>query len=209
MNNLNIVAYPYIYLAFISLHLLSGQGLTGFFYWLRFGKSPVIYHQTKNQNKHNLISRWLALPVIFWFISLCFYAFSTSFRQSSLGFNFFNLNPLYGWGIALTGLFGMLVCQYQMGEAFRVGQEPEQQSSQNNLYRGRCFKYSRNPIYFFSMLYLIGVSLWVLIWPVWFALLMIIALIHFLVMEEELFLTQRFGQEYLQYKKQVPRYFIW
>ena len=204
---MNIITHPFLYLAFISLHLLSGQGLTGLFYWLRFGKSPMVY--IKNQNRHNVISRCLALPVLCWFISLCFYAFSLDFRQSTWGLSLYELNPLYGWLVALTGLVGMLICQFQMGEAFRVGQEPAQDNSQNKLYRERCFRYSRNPIYLFSILYLVGVSLWVLIWPVWIALTLIIALIHFLVLEEEVFLAQRFGEEYLQYKKKVPRYCLW
>lgn len=209
MNAVSIIDHPYLYLGFIALHLLSGQGLTGFFYWLRFGKSPVIFHQTQKQNKHTMISKALALPVLCWFLSICFYVFSADFRHSSFGVPIISLNPVYGWSIALIGLVGMLVCQYQMGEAFRVGQEPQQQRSQNNLYRERCFKYSRNPIYFFSMLYLIGVSLWVMIWPVWCALGSILLMIHCLVLQEEQFLSQRFGEEYRQYKQQVPRYCFW
>lgn len=34
----------------------------------------------------------------------------------------------------------------------------------------------------------------------------IIVLIHLLVLEEEHFLTQRFGDSYLIYKKSAPRY---
>lgn len=206
MNNLSIIDHPYIYLVFISLHLLGGQGLTGLCYWLRFGKSPVLCYQAKNHNQHHLISQWLILPVVVWFSCMCFYALSQGFRSSFFNWPLLTINPLYGWVIALIGLIGMLICQYQMGETFRVGQEPQSEQSQTILNIKGCFKYSRNPIYFFSILFLIGASLWTLIWPIWIALTIIITLIHFLVLEEELFLTQRFGDSYLNYKKSAPRY---
>ena len=206
MNQFTIINYPYIYLVFISLHLLLGQGLTGFLYWLRFKKSSVIYYQKKSHNPHHMISQWLILPVLFWFVSIIFFAFSNEFRQSIFGWPFIALNPLYGWVLALIGLFGMVVCQYQMGEAFRVGQEPEQEQSQHRLNTQGCFRFSRNPIYFFSILYLFGVSLWILIWLTWVCLITIVLLIHLLVLEEEKFLTKRFGKDYLDYKKRVWRY---
>ncbi|KTD56844.1 hypothetical protein Lsai_1821 [Legionella sainthelensi] len=206
MNQLSIIHHPYIYLVFISFHLFSGQGLTGVCYWLRFGKSPIICYQKKSHNQHHLISQWLILPVLVWFSCISLYALSQDFRSSCFNWPLSIINPLYGWGIAITGLVGMLVCQYEMGEAFRVGQESKKEQSQNILKTKGCFKFSRNPIYFFSILYLIGVSLWSLIWPVWIALMTIMVLIHFLVLEEEHFLAQRFGDAYLIYKKSAPRY---
>lgn len=100
----------------------------------------------------------------------------------------------------------MLACQYQMGEAFRIGQEEIESDLQNRFMHNGCFNYSRNPIYSFSMLYLIGVSLWALTWSVVLSLCAILILIHRLVLTEEEFLTQRFGSTYTNYKNTVPRY---
>lgn len=206
LNHFSIITDPFIYLGFIALHGISGQGLTGYLYWRRFKKNPVIYYKNKDKNNHSTISSWLSIPVGTWFISLCLYAFSGAFRHSILGWNWFHIAPIFGWLIGSIGLIGMLICQYQMGEAFRVGQEDNDQQSQNIMYHDRCFKYTRNPIYFFSILYLFGVSLWAMILPVWLSLVAIIMLIHHLVLTEEQFLTQRFGERYIHYKNEVPRY---
>lgn len=206
MSDYSMLSYPYLYLGFIVLHFIGGQLLTSSIYWTRFRKNPLIYYKMQENNKHSELSILLSIPVIVWFISLSLYACSPQFRNSFWGWSLNSINPLFGWIFGLIGLLGMLLCQYQMGEAFRVGQEHEQESSQKTLYREACFKYSRNPIYFFSICYLIGVSLWCLIWPVWLSLLITVILIHRLVLSEEQFLSARFGQTYIQYKKEVPRY---
>jgi len=69
------------------------------------------------------------------------------------------------------------------------------------------FKYSRNPIYFaFSMIQL-GAA--ILLTNLWILLLLIPALLimsKFVIEREEAFLTQEFGQPYIDYKKQVRRW---
>lgn len=206
MSTFSIITHPFISLGFIALHFFCGQLLTTYLYRRRFKKNPLICYQNKQNNVHSVISRWLSIPVSIWVIGLCCYAFSPAFRSSVVGSSWITLNPLYGWILGITGLFGMLVCQYQMGEAFRIGQEETESVLQNRFVREGCFNYSRNPIYVFSMMYLIGVSLWAMIWPVWLSLGTILVLIHRLVLTEEAFLTQRFGNAYTNYKNSVPRY---
>ncbi|MBV1921183.1 MAG: isoprenylcysteine carboxylmethyltransferase family protein [Pseudomonadales bacterium] len=69
------------------------------------------------------------------------------------------------------------------------------------------FKYSRNPIYFaFSMIQL-GAA--VLLANLWILLLLIPAFLimtKFVIEREEAFLTQEFGQPYIDYKNQVRRW---
>lgn len=72
---------------------------------------------------------------------------------------------------------------------------------------GGPFKYSRNPIYFaFSMIQL-GAA--ILLTNLWILLLLIPALLimsKFVIEREEAFLTQKFGQSYIDYKNQVRRW---
>lgn len=69
-----------------------------------------------------------------------------------------------------------------------------------------AFSVVRNPLYFFSLLGMTGVALIsgyitiMVVLPVFF-----IALYHFLITREEVFLTEEFGEEYKAYMGAVPR----
>jgi len=72
----------------------------------------------------------------------------------------------------------------------------------------RLFKVSRNPQ--LIMLYLIFAGM-VLVIGSWINLIFLcIAMIctHFSILGEEKALTEQYGELYLEYKKQVPRYFL-
>jgi protein-S-isoprenylcysteine O-methyltransferase Ste14 len=68
------------------------------------------------------------------------------------------------------------------------------------------FKYSRNPIFLFMDLYFMGIML---MYPnIVFIIVTICVIIgiHLQILREENFLLNKFGEEYIQYKKQTRRY---
>lgn len=69
------------------------------------------------------------------------------------------------------------------------------------------FAYSRNPLYLAALLLFLGFSLtFNLVWGV-LAVILSAILCHFiLIMPEEAYLTERFGQEYLDYQSSVQRW---
>ena len=74
--------------------------------------------------------------------------------------------------------------------------------------QGGIYRLSRNPMYFFYFLGMAGVcvasaSLWLLIVIVPFAIYN-----HLVVLGEERYCEQTYGQEYLKYKRKTPRYFL-
>ena len=80
---------------------------------------------------------------------------------------------------------------------------PADRAAQSGIYR-----LSRNPMYFFYFLGMAGVciasaSLWLLIVIVPFAIYN-----HLVVLGEERYCEQAYGQEYLKYKRKTPRYFL-
>lgn len=76
-----------------------------------------------------------------------------------------------------------------------------------NLITQGPFSKVRNPLYVFSFIGVVGVSLYtarpliILIAPI-----ATIIIYHYLVKREEEFLTSQFGNEYLQYMEKVPRF---
>lgn len=77
---------------------------------------------------------------------------------------------------------------------------------QNKLIKHGPFQYTRNPIYVGLVMVLIGYGLAL---QSWFIILALIPIFYFnyAAQKEEKLLEKHFGNEYLKYKKEVPRFF--
>ncbi len=105
-----------------------------------------------------------------------------------------------------------------IGESFRLwgvcyaGSETRTTGSVGGTYLivSGAFSYLRNPLYFGNILMYLGIGVMSM---ALFPYLQIIALIfffiqyHFIINEEEQYLQKTFGEEYSDYKKNVPRLF--
>ena len=76
------------------------------------------------------------------------------------------------------------------------------------LVRNGPFRFSRNPIYIALFILYIGLILlinsW---WGILFLPLLYLIMTYGVIMREEVYLEKKFGQEYLDYKRQVRRWF--
>jgi protein-S-isoprenylcysteine O-methyltransferase Ste14 len=101
------------------------------------------------------------------------------------------------------GLIIFLLALISFGKAWRIGID---QQNSNDLITSGIFKYSRNPIFLFMDIYFMGITL---IYPniifVVVTFCMIIG-IHLQIIREERFLMNKFGEKYIEYKKQTRRY---
>lgn len=73
------------------------------------------------------------------------------------------------------------------------------------------YRYSRNPMYVASFFFLLGLCLMGWSTSVWSIVLLIFFIIsipfyHWIVLLEEAFLEDKYGEAYLKYKQNVPRY---
>jgi len=78
---------------------------------------------------------------------------------------------------------------------------------QDKPVRRGIYRYSRNPMYFFFIVGVVAAcfasaSLWLLILTVLFVLAT-----HGIIRSEERYCAETYGKDYLDYKKQVARYF--
>jgi len=101
------------------------------------------------------------------------------------------------------GLIIFLAALISFGKSWRIGID---EKNSNELITTGMFKYSRNPIFLFMDLYFMGIML---IYPnivfIVFTFFVIIG-IHLQIVREEKFLLNKFGEEYIKYKKQTRRY---
>jgi protein-S-isoprenylcysteine O-methyltransferase Ste14 len=90
-----------------------------------------------------------------------------------------------------------------MRDSWRVGIRPEQKTG---LVTNGIFRFSRNPYFLSYIILFLGVFL---VFPngVFFVFyFLMITIIHLMIRDEEKFLTEQHGQNYLDYKKKVNRY---
>ena len=74
--------------------------------------------------------------------------------------------------------------------------------------KGGVYRWSRNPMYFFFFTGMLGVciasaSLWILL-----VMIPFIIATHFLILGEERYCEETYGEEYREYKAKTPRYFL-
>lgn len=103
------------------------------------------------------------------------------------------------------GLITVLVSQYQMGKAWRIGVDADEKTE---LVTRGVFKHVRNPIY--TGLFIGSMGLW-LVSPSILLMLgllgLYVAVELFVRKVEEPYLLQQFGDEYKKWYHSTPRYF--
>jgi protein-S-isoprenylcysteine O-methyltransferase Ste14 len=194
---------PAPHLAFVALHLVLGHFGTSLVYRLRFGRSPRAYARHHADGPHTGVTRTIACVSLAWFGSLVATALSDRWAFWPPGRPLFAPPMALGWALGAVGLVGMLATQAGMGEAFRIGID---QDDAPQLYERGFHRWSRNPIYLFSYLYLVGVSLWAPSAVTLACLVALGSLMHRLVLLEEAFLRARCGEAHARYCARVPRY---
>lgn len=196
---------PGLYLSFASLHVVLGHLGSSALYWLRFKKSPLaLYRPESSPSAHRRITRLVSLASLAWAAALIATAFSPGLRASEPGRALFPIPALVGWVVAVLGLLLMVVAQASMGDVFRIGQD--ESDPPGELQRRGLHAISRNPIYVGSWGCLLGMTLWHPSEMLLTLVAMIAAGIHALVMAEELFLRERFGEAFVAYCRRTPRY---
>ena len=86
---------------------------------------------------------------------------------------------------------------------FSYGKAPKGETIQNGIYR-----YSRNPMYFFYMAGTLGIA--IACASLWLLLILIIFAwgTHGVILGEERYCAETYGEPYLDYKAKTPRYFF-
>ena len=70
------------------------------------------------------------------------------------------------------------------------------------------YKISRNPMYFFSVLALFGIAVCCISWVMIILVIVHAAINHITVLTEEKYCSEKYGESYLEYMKNTPRYFL-
>lgn len=129
----------------------------------------------------------------------------TWFYYGLLGYIELNLLTLVGVIGLSIGLLLFIIAMVTMGKSWRVGVD---EKSHTDLVEQGLFKISRNPTFVgFDFMFIGLIFISPNLWTIAIAIFNVIGL-HNLILKEEKHLKNMLGQQYLDYKKRIPRYLI-
>lgn len=148
------------------------------------------------------------------FLGLFLWTIEVITHSLGIGFHFFR-NPSYhyffdavpikiaGVFLCCIGLYFFVSALISFKSSWRVGIDTKQPGE---LITTSVFSITRNPIFLFLDLYIIGTFL--IYGNAFFLISIVIVLpsLHFQISKEEKFLEEKYGKEYREYKKSVRRY---
>jgi protein-S-isoprenylcysteine O-methyltransferase Ste14 len=182
------------------------SGILLFFILAFFVKNIKTYLKTglSIKNKSKKVNLSILLSSLIYILILCrlFFMPATWWFE----FSFFNFGWLSGFGyvlISLGFLMGLLALQ-AMKESWRIGIP---QNHKTELITYGIYSFSRNPYFFSYNLLILG---FILIFPSLILMSLFIVLViifHKMILEEEMHLEKLHGENYLEYKSRVSRYF--
>jgi protein-S-isoprenylcysteine O-methyltransferase Ste14 len=111
-------------------------------------------------------------------------------------------NDYLSYTLLISGLFFIVFSMVTLGRSTRLGLPSEDTVLKTN----GLYKISRNPIYVGFSLLTISSMIYSLNIVVILAGIYSIIVYHLIIIGEEKFLENRFGQDYINYKKRVRRY---
>ncbi len=172
---------------------------------------PLIVVKKRSKNPHgthegaSILTKLSGVSIFFWLGLICFYFFFPQIIRNILFFNliYSNIAVIIGMIIISIGFLFELMGIIALGENFRI----EFPIEEIELITSGIYKFMRNPIVFGIFLLVAGTFIIIPNILTLFSMIFNILTFDSKAKDEERFLTKTFGEEYLQYKNKVGRYF--
>lgn len=114
----------------------------------------------------------------------------------------FNYNECVSFALLIVGLIFIVFSLINLGSSTRLGLPTDETVFKTN----GLYSISRNPMYVGFNLLTIASMIYTLHWGVILLGLYSMIIYHLIILGEERFLMNRFGEEYLTYKSKIRRY---
>lgn len=171
--------------------------------WRRVKKFPITY--SKTDSAHDFLGRIFKMLVALSLVGPFVYASSEKFYQYLIPLKIFEVSDLQIIGIILAylSMVWTIVAQSQMGNSWRIGIDKCQKTE---LIQKGLFKFSRHPIYLGVATTSLSLFLILPNVPTLIIFLMTSLTISIQARLEEEYLKKIYGQQFLNYSKNTPRW---
>lgn len=106
-------------------------------------------------------------------------------------------------------LLGLTTGGSAVANMFHIGTTPDPHQPVTALVETGPYRFTRNPIYLSMILLYSGIAFLAnAIWGIFLVPIMLIVYTRGIILREESYLEQHFGEAYLSYKRRVPRWII-
>ena len=159
---------------------------------------------TNHDAAHNYIGGSMKVFILLLLLTALMYSFSESAYNQLAPFVYLERQFLQIAGLILghLSIIGIVIAQLQMKQSWRIGIDYE---NKTQLVTWGLFSWSRNPIFLFLLISLVGLFL-ILPNAITFAILFAAYFVlHITMRLEEHFLQKQHGEIYLNYKYKVRR----
>ena len=159
---------------------------------------------TRHDAAHDYLGNSMKGFIAILFLTILCYSFSPVVYQFAGPLSYLEFSALKITGLVLghVSLAGIMLAQLQMKQSWRIGIDFE---NRTRLVTSGLFSVSRNPIYFFMLIGLIGIFL-IIPGAITFGVLFAAYLmLHITIRMEESFLRKQHGDDYISYKQKVRR----
>ena len=112
----------------------------------------------------------------------------------------------------ILGLIFIILAIIIISSALRIfkshSEDPNPTSSSTQIFRDGIYKYTRNPMYLGLILFQIGLGMILsMIHIIFFALLTYLVYRYGVIEKEEVYLSRKFGEQYIKYMQKTRRWF--
>jgi len=196
-----------LYQGIMLILLFLTLTIRSIFLYLKNGIFPFVIGKDK-KGFNAVIEILFLIGLLIWSYEIITIIFNIEFHIIPIDFvNKIILNNIIlkylGMGLIFIGYILFLMSLVSFGKSWRVGIDSK---NPGKLVTNGIFSITRNPIFVYIDLYFVGTALInTNILFILFAVLVIIG-IHYQILQEEIFLSNFYGQEYSEYKKRVRRY---
>jgi protein-S-isoprenylcysteine O-methyltransferase Ste14 len=197
-------------LSFVAWHVLLGFAGTSLLYRVRFGRSPnlVLGRGARwGRSRHRDVQLAMGIVSSVWALAVVAPAASSVLASTPLLRPVVEAPAALGWIVAGIGHVGMVASQLAMGRAFRVGLETSGPQAPAELVTWGPFRWSRHPVYAFSIVFLIGEWTWNANVLCAVSVVALAAGFDRLASEEDRHLRERFGDAHAEWSARVGRPF--
>ena len=186
------------------LYILLVFVLRSVMVWKQTGVNPFVFGST--EKAHDYIGRVYKMMVFLTWVSIGFYSFYPPWYQYLMPVGYLDIDWLKTFGLILLviSFLWTSIAQYQMAKSWRIGIDYEEKTE---LVSHGLFKYSRNPVFLGVLVSYLGTFLIIPNLLSFSVLLVTFVTIQTQVRLEEEYLESAQGQDYLNYKLKVRRWF--
>lgn len=195
--------YQIVLPIFTLVFLLQVFVIRSIYAWKTTGKNPVVF--SKTDTAHDYAGHVYNMMIIGIWVSIALFSFAPTYYQYLMPIWYLNYEWLKVLGIVISivSFTWIIVAQFQMSKSWKIGID---YSEKPELIKKGTFNISRNPIFLGVIISYLGTFLIIPNVLTFCVLILTYVVLQFQVRLEEEYLTNKLGNEYLDYKSTVRRW---